>query len=85
MAQPQETVEAPGVKPDPEKAPPAVMEISDPPRASSEEAVYRDPLTRPVYCLSVKLIDTYKNINKVNDKVFMLAFNLTVSHKLGLL
>lgn len=65
MAQSQETVEVPGVNPDLEKVPPTVMEISDPPRASSEEAVYRDPLTRPVYFLSVKLIDTYKSINKV--------------------
>lgn len=27
--------------------------------------VFRDPTTRPIYCLSIKLIDTYKYINKV--------------------
>lgn len=33
--------------------------------ASKEEVEYRDPLVRPIYALSVKLIDTYKHINKV--------------------
>jgi dual specificity tyrosine-phosphorylation-regulated kinase 1 len=30
-----------------------------------EEPEHRDPLSRPIYQLSVKLIDTYKHINKV--------------------
>lgn len=49
------------------KAAPQEMVIS--PAANEgvppEEPQYRDPLTRPVHALSVKLIDTYKHINKV--------------------
>jgi hypothetical protein len=33
--------------------------------AVSPQLVLRDPTTRPAYKLSVKLIDTYKFINKV--------------------
>ena len=37
-------------------------------QANSDVIELRDPLTRPVHRLSVKLIDTYKHINKVNNK-----------------
>jgi hypothetical protein len=30
------------------------------------ESTYRDVSLRPVFCLSVRLIDTYKHINKVS-------------------
>jgi hypothetical protein len=44
----------------------------------------RDPLTRPVYRLSVKLIDTYKHINKVSSPHLSLP-NLIFFSSAGLL
>lgn len=39
--------------------------VTAPPAESAPVIDLRDPLTRPVYRLSVRLIDTYKHINKV--------------------
>lgn len=64
---------------------PATQEDSMVVAAPEEEPIELRPcLDRPVYKLSVKLIDTYKNINRVCRAQFfcVLAYNRHVIHRI---
>ncbi len=52
-----------------------VVSSESPPAQS--QIILRDPNTRPVYKLSVRLIDTYKYINKVPIFLIFVLFLLT--------
>lgn len=62
---------------------PSTDETVSAPIEIEKEIKYRDKADRPVYKLSVKLIDTYKHINKVGLRSFAFEFCFPSSKEIG--
>jgi hypothetical protein len=63
-------------------AAPAAMEVqalSSDTMVVVDESAYRDVSLRPVFCLSVRLIDTYKHINKVVLCLLYVRFTMRIA------